>query len=82
MQTNFTAPSWNIDQILDDLDLQGFAIIDDAYALSYMHDLVNECTTNLNRFRDAAIQNGVVSNVRSDHILWINEDLPLAQCHI
>ena len=37
---------------------------------------------NLNRFREAAIQNGVISNIRSDHILWINEELTIAQQHI
>ncbi|WP_089606574.1 2OG-Fe(II) oxygenase [Acinetobacter piscicola] len=74
--------SWNIDQILDDLDQHGFAIIDDAYSNDYVHQLVDECTSNLNRFREAAIQNGVMSNIRSDHILWINEGLDIAQHHI
>ena len=74
--------SWNIDQILDDLDQHGFAIIDDAYSNDYVHQLVDECTSNLNRFREAAIQNGVMSNIRSDHILWINENLEIAQYHI
>lgn len=82
MQTISYASNWNIEQILTCLDQHGYAIIDDAYSSTYLHDLVAECTSNLDRFRDAAIQNGVVSNIRSDHILWINEDLAHAQLHI
>lgn len=74
--------SWSIDQILDDLDQHGFAIIDHAYSAEYIHTLVEECTSHLNQFRDAAIQNGVVSKIRSDHILWINENFIIAQQHI
>lgn len=74
--------SWDVDQILDDLDQHGFAMIDDAYSAEYMHALVEECASHLNQFRDAAIQNGVVSNIRSDHILWIDEQLNFAQQHI
>lgn len=74
--------SWPIEQILDQLDLQGFAIIDHAYQQEYVHTLVEECSNHLNEFRDAAIQNGVVSNIRSDHILWINDELKIAQHHI
>ena len=82
MQLNLDDFTWNIDQILDDLDQHGFALIDDAYPEHYVHELSNECTANLIRFRDAAIQNGIVSNIRSDHILWINDELTLAQQHI
>jgi SM-20-related protein len=74
--------SWNIDQVLDDLDQHGFTFIDDAYPSEYVHQLVEECTSHLNQFRDAAIQNGVMSNIRSDHILWINDELKIAQHHI
>lgn len=74
--------SWNLEQILEDLDLQGFALIDEAYPHDYLLALVAECNANLNRFRDAAIQSGVVSNIRNDHILWINEDLENAQLHL
>ena len=74
--------SWPIEQILDQLDLQGFAIIDQAYQQEYVRTLVEECSNHLNEFRDAAIQNGVVSNIRSDHILWINDELKIAQHHI
>ncbi len=82
METTLLPTSWNINQILDDLNDHGFAIIDDAYPLDFVHDLVTECSTNLDRFRDAAIQNGVVSKIRSDHILWINKDLEIASQHI
>lgn len=74
--------TWDIDQIIEDLDQQGFCLIDDAYSSKYMQTLVRECTAHLNEFRDAAIQNGVVSNIRSDHILWIDEQLAYAQQHI
>ena len=74
--------SWNIAQILEDLELHGFALIDDAYPPDYLLALVAECKANLNRFRDAAIQSGVVSKIRNDHILWINDDLDIAQLHI
>lgn len=73
--------SWSVEQILDDLDQQGFSIIDDAYEPEYIVDLIQECTHNLARFRDAAIQNGIVSKIRSDHILWLNEDLPVSHQH-
>ena len=82
MEAAYLPKSWPVDQILDDLDQHGFTIIDDAYTPTYIRALVEECLSNLNQFRDAAIQNGVVSNIRSDHILWINENLEYAQQHI
>lgn len=82
MEALLLPKSWNVDQILDDLDQHGFTIIDNAYSAEYGLELVAECTSNLNRFREAAIQNGVISNIRSDHILWINEELTIAQQHI
>lgn len=74
--------SCNVDQIIEDLDQQGFTIIDDLYPQDYVQALAEECISHLNQFRDAAIQNGVISKIRSDHILWINEDLEKAQQHI
>ncbi|ALH95138.1 2OG-Fe(II) oxygenase [Acinetobacter equi] len=71
-----------VDQILDNLDQHGFSIIDNAYTPEYTHQLATECTSHLNEFRNAAIQNGIVSNIRSDHILWIDENLTIAQQHI
>ena len=82
METVLLPKSWNADQILDDLDQHGFALIDDAYSPEYVHALAEECASRLNQFREAAIQNGVVSKIRSDHILWINEALQTAQRHI
>ena len=80
---SFSLPNtWDVDQIIEDFDRQGFCIIDDAYPQNYVQDLVKECSSNLNQFREAAIQNGIVSNIRSDHILWINENLMIAQHHI
>ena len=74
--------SWNLDQILDDLNAHGFAIIDHAYSDQYRAQVANECSHHMDEFREAGIQNGVVSNIRSDHILWINDQLPTAQQHI
>lgn len=80
-QTSFTS-SWNLDQILDDLNEFGFALIDDVYSAEYVESLVKECSTHLAEFRAAGVQNGVVSHIRSDHILWIDGQLPIAQQHI
>lgn len=74
--------SWSIDQILDDLNQQGFSLIDHAYDASYIKQLMAECRSNLAYFRDAAIQNGVVSNIRSDRILWLNENLSISHQHV
>ncbi|WP_407306937.1 2OG-Fe(II) oxygenase [Acinetobacter sp.] len=74
--------SWNVDQIIEDLDQHGFTLIDNVYHQDYVLALAEECTSNLNHFRDAAIQSGVVSNIRSDHILWISEELATVQHHI
>ena len=82
MQQITPLQSWNFDQILDDLNLQGFSIVDQSYHIEYIKKLVNECTSHLTEFRAAGVQNGVISHIRSDHILWIDEQLPIAQQHI
>jgi len=82
MQRTSLAESWNLDQILDDLNEFGFALIDDVYSNEYVQSLVHECTSHLAEFRAAGVQNGVVSHIRSDHILWIDCQLPIAQQHI
>ncbi|NWK61219.1 2OG-Fe(II) oxygenase [Acinetobacter sp. SwsAc3] len=82
MEAVLLPKSWNVDQILDDLDQHGFAIIDDAYSNDYVNQLIEECTSNLNRFREAAIQNGVISKIRSDHILWLNPELVISNHHV
>lgn len=74
--------SWNLDKILDDLNEFGFALIDDVYSIDYVQSLVQECSLHLAEFRAAGVQNGVVSHIRSDHILWIDEQLLIAQRHI
>ncbi|WP_179999326.1 2OG-Fe(II) oxygenase [Acinetobacter sp. YH12239] len=73
---------WSVDQILDDLDQHGFSIIDHAYPINYLKNVVTECQNHLNDFRNAAIQNGVVSTIRSDHILWLNPKLSISHQHI
>ena len=74
--------SWNLDKILDDLNDFGFTIIDNVYSAEYIQTLVHECMTHLAEFRAAGIQNGVVSEIRSDHILWIEDQLPIAHQHL
>ena len=73
---------WNLDQILDDLDQHGFSIIDQAYSQDYQQAVVQECLEHLGQFRNAAIQNGVVSNIRSDHILWLKPELGVSDQHV
>lgn len=82
MQTISLPNTWNIEKILNDLDQQGFAILDEVYNQSYVNALVKECTTQLENFREAAVHSGVMSHIRSDHILWINEAFEYAQQHI
>ncbi len=82
MQPTSLAGSWNLDRILDDLNEFGFALIDDVYSNEYVQSLVHECTSHLAEFRAAGVQNGVVSHIRSDHILWIDGQLPIAQQHL
>ena len=72
---------WNVDQILDDLDQHGFSIINHAYPIDYQHAVAAECLTHLDEFRNAAIQNGVVSDIRSDHILWLHPNLTVSNQH-
>ncbi|WP_228127502.1 2OG-Fe(II) oxygenase [Acinetobacter brisouii] len=73
---------WDINKIINDLDNTGFSVIDQAYSEEYLQSVHQECMHHLNEFRDAAIQNGVVSQIRSDHILWINDNLPIAEQHV
>jgi SM-20-related protein len=81
MEATLVPKSWAVDQILDDLDQHGFSLIDNAYSTDYINSLLHECITHLNQFRDAAIQNGVISNIRSDHILWLNDQLTISHQH-
>ena len=74
--------SWNLEQVLDDLNEYGFAIINDAYSIEYTQSLVQECSTHLAEFRAAGVKSGVISHIRSDHILWIDDQLTIAQHHL
>lgn len=80
--TELLPQNWDINKIINDLDSFGFSLIDQAYPDEYLQTVHQECMHHLNEFRDAAIQNGVVSQIRSDHILWINENLPIAERHV
>ena len=73
---------FDIDHILNEMQTQGFSIIDGLYPLEYMQALQQECSTHLDQFRKASIQDGVMTEIRSDHILWIEPDLILASKHI
>lgn len=73
---------WQIDHLLDSLDQYGFAVLDDAYSKMYVEALEQECTEHFEQFKAAAIQNGIMSSIRSDHILWLNQDLPVAAQHL
>ncbi|MCF8999702.1 2OG-Fe(II) oxygenase [Acinetobacter nectaris] len=73
---------WDIDQIVNQLDEFGFSIIKQAYNDVFFTALNTECLSKMDKFRAAAIQDGVISKIRSDHILWINETQSLAYKHI
>jgi SM-20-related protein len=73
---------WRSDQLCESIAEQGFALVDQAYTDDFLLQLGQECSQQLPAFRDAAIQNGVMSKIRSDHILWINQDLPTAYQHV
>lgn len=74
---------WQTDDIIHHLDSFGFCIIENAYSSEYLQQVRSECIHHLTEFKNAAIQNGVMNQIRSDHILWINDgELPLAQQHL
>ncbi|MCF9034555.1 2OG-Fe(II) oxygenase [Acinetobacter nectaris] len=73
---------WDVDQIVNQLDEFGFSIIKQAYDDVFFTALNTECLSKMDKFRAAAIQDGVISKIRSDHILWINETQSLAHKHI
>lgn len=73
---------WNTEKILDDIHIYGFSLIDNAYPETYFDNVREECLQHLAHFRSAAIQHGVIKSIRSDQILWIDDDFPLAQHHL
>ncbi|MEB3752983.1 2OG-Fe(II) oxygenase [Acinetobacter sp. MD2(2019)] len=79
--STFARPEWDLNFIIDALDQDGFCLLDDVYAADFFQAVRNECLAQLDQFKQAAVQNGVVSSIRSDHILWINQDLPTAEQH-
>jgi SM-20-related protein len=82
MDTAIIPLGWNVDQILDDLDQHGFSFIDNAYSQSYQQAVVSECLNHLGEFRSAGIQNGIMSTIRSDDILWLDTKLTISQQHV
>ncbi|TXJ09964.1 MAG: 2OG-Fe(II) oxygenase [Acinetobacter sp.] len=82
MSSLFTDPSWHMPHILNDIEQHGFSLVQNIYPEQHINAIRQECLENLQRFQAASIQNGVVSTIRSDHILWINEDLSQAYQHI
>lgn len=81
MEQTLPSVQFDIEPILDDLNLHGYTVIDQLYTQDFITELIEECTSNLNRFREAAIHSGVLSQIRSDHILWIDQQFPVAQRH-
>lgn len=81
-------PSLNIfqetqlDYLLNELEEKGVVYFDNIYDELYVQQLREECLAQQENFRQAEIQNGRLSEIRSDHILWIDESLPLAQRHL
>lgn len=81
MTSETLTQNWHFEQLFDALDEHGFAIIDDAYPDTFFSAVREECLSHLQEFREAAIQTGVVSKIRSDHILWIEDHLTQASQH-
>lgn len=73
--------TWPLEKIFNSLDQHGFALIEDAYPTTFLSQVRHECISHLAEFREAAIQNGVMSKIRSDHILWIDDTLDIATQH-
>lgn len=71
-----------IDTITQQLDLYGFCIVDHMYSPAQLTALREECLAHQTAFRQAEIQNGRMQDIRSDHILWIDQHLPHAQTHL
>lgn len=81
MDLTHITDTWNLEQVFNAIDKDGFAIIEQAYTADFFIQLRKECLNHLQDFREAAIQNGVVSKIRSDHILWIDDNLNCAFQH-
>lgn len=53
MRSHSLPDSWNLDQILDDLNAHGFAIINQAYPDQYRAQVSQECSHHMDEFREA-----------------------------
>lgn len=82
MQPFSLAVESRIDHILDHLSRDGFCIVDQLHSQGFLNTLYAECLANLDHFRAAAVQDGLIRKVRSDYILWIEENLSVAQQHV
>lgn len=71
-----------LQRLLAALQDNGFAVVDAVYSKEFVQALRSECLQHLPQFRDAAIQNGVVSSIRSDQILWFDDAQVLASQHV
>lgn len=74
-------PQWDLNKIINALDQDGFVVLDQVYPAAYVEAVRSECMSHFMEFRQAEIQQGIVSQIRSDHILWINTELPTAEQH-
>ncbi len=71
-----------LNPLLEQLTTQGFAIIDQVYPEYFVSLLRAECLARLPEFRAAAIQNGVMTQIRSDQILWLDATLAYGGQHL
>lgn len=82
MDCTHLSTTWDLEQIFNALEHHGFALIEDAYPAAFLRQVRQECMAHLTEFREAAVQNGVITKIRSDHILWIDDTLEIASQHI
>lgn len=82
LMTDHLTTHLDTNYMINQLDDLGFVILDHVYHLDYLKNLYIECVHGLDQFRKAAIQDGIVRDIRSDHILWLTDAQVQAQQHI
>lgn len=69
-------------RLFDEIEQYGFCVLENVYPLAYLQQLKTEYFAHFNQFKAASIQNGVITTIRSDYILWIDESYPIANQHL
>ncbi len=69
-------------RLFDEIEQYGFCVLENIYPLDYLQQLQTEYFAHFSQFKAASIQNGVISSIRSDHILWIDERYATANQHL